>query len=202
MNKLILIAIFFLNIYITMYAQTSATVVNLNPKTLPLANGTIYAVAIQTDGKIIVGGAFNAYDGISRNGINRINIDGSLDNSFIQGPAANNTVHAVALQKDGKIIIGGSFTSYDTVDRNHVARLNIDGTLDETFKSKMGANDIVYSVAVQANGKIMITGSFTSYDGISRKGIARLNTNGSLDLTFDLSMVDGKISKKSDFKCN
>ncbi len=183
-------------------AQSSKNEVIFYPKIGTGANGTIYAVAVQTDGKIIVGGAFNAYDGISRNGINRINADGLLDNSFIQGPAANNTVRAIAVQKDGKIIIGGSFTSYDVVERNHLARLNIDGTLDETFKPKMGANDIVYSVAVQANDKIMITGSFTSYDGISRKGIALLNTNGSLDLTFDLSMVDGKISKKSDYKCN
>ena len=71
------------------------------------------------------------------------------------------TVFATAVQPDGKILIGGSFTSVLGVARNNIARLNTDGTLDTAFNPN--ANGAVYSIAVQADGKILVGGSFTQH---------------------------------------
>src|SRR5207253_10841109 len=72
-------------------------------------------------------------------------------------PNANDTVRVVVVQPDGKILIGGDFTTVLGVTRNHIARLNPDGTLDTAFNPN--ANDDVYTIAVQADGKILAGGS-------------------------------------------
>ncbi|MBK9075859.1 MAG: delta-60 repeat domain-containing protein [Flavobacteriales bacterium] len=149
------------------------------------ADAVVRTTAMQSDGKIIIGGSFTSYDGIGRNSIARLNADGSLDIGFNPGTGANNPVHSITLQPDGKIIIGGDFTNYNGTGRNRVARLNTDGSLDTGFNPGIGANSTVYSTLLQADGKIITCGSFTSYNGSSRNRIARLNTNGSLDLTFN-----------------
>ncbi|MEX2579245.1 MAG: MBG domain-containing protein [Verrucomicrobiales bacterium] len=149
------------------------------------ANDRVYSVAVQADGKVLIGGRFSSYDGVTRNRIARLNADGSLDTSFDPGSGASGTVYSVAVQADGKVLIGGWFSSYDGVTRNRIARLNGDGSLDVGFDPGTGANDRVYSVAVQADGKVLIGGRFSSYDGVARNRIARLNVDGSLDTGFD-----------------
>ncbi|PYI82476.1 MAG: hypothetical protein DME26_17490 [Verrucomicrobia bacterium] len=124
---------------------------------------------------------------------------GDLDLSF--NPNVDGTVHSTALQPDGKIIIGGTFTFVGGVARNNLARLNADGSLDPGFNSKASFN--VTSMAVQADGKIVIGGGFTSVDGTTRNRVARLNPDGSLDTGFNpdandfvyntVVQVDGKI---------
>ncbi|MFI5224848.1 MAG: delta-60 repeat domain-containing protein [Nitrospirales bacterium] len=74
----------------------------------------------------------------------------------------------MAIQGDEKIIIGGYFTSYNGTERNHIARLNADGTLDNTFNTGTGANEHVSTTAIQSDGKIIIGGSFTSYNGTGK----------------------------------
>jgi len=145
----------------------------------------IFSSAIQNDGKIIVGGGFSSYNGVSRNRIVRINSDGSHDASFNPGTGADNSILRVILQSDGKIIIAGTFTVYNGVSRNRIARLNGDGSLDLSFNPGTAANDVVRTCAIQNDGKIIIGGDFTSYNGTSRNRIARLNSDGSLDLTFN-----------------
>lgn len=110
---------------------------------------------------------------------------GSLDLSFDPGTGASWSVRAVAIQSDGKILIGGQFTSYNGTPRDLIARLNVDGSLDMTFDPGTGADYGVRTIAVQSDGKIIIGGAFNFYNGTPRKGIARLNTDGSLDATFD-----------------
>jgi uncharacterized delta-60 repeat protein len=149
------------------------------------ANGSIYALMLQNDGKIIISGFFFAYDGILRRYIARTNADGSLDYSFDPGIGANDYIYSMALQSDEKIVIGGWFTTYNGLSRNCVARLNTDGSLDASFNPGTGANSYIYSVVLQGNGSIIIGGNFTSYNGTARSGIARLNTDGSLDTSFD-----------------
>jgi uncharacterized delta-60 repeat protein len=90
-----------------------------------------------------------------------------------------------AIQSDGKIIIGGSFTTYNGTLINNIARLNADGTLDLTFNPGTGANDSVLGTAIQSDGKIIIGGGFTSYNGTAINRIARLNADGTIDLTFN-----------------
>jgi uncharacterized delta-60 repeat protein/uncharacterized repeat protein (TIGR01451 family) len=148
-------------------------------------NHVVNHSAIQSDGKIIIVGLFTSYNGTSRNGVARLNMDGSLDTGFNPGTGANNYVLTTCIQTDGKIIIGGQFTFYNGTARNYIARLNTDGSLDATFNQGTGANLFVTSIAVQSDGKIIIGGQFTYYNGTARNRIARLNTDGSLDTGFN-----------------
>jgi uncharacterized delta-60 repeat protein len=144
----------------------------------------IWASSIQSDGKILIGGDFTSYFGVSRSKIARLNTDGTLDTSFNPGTGANGTIHKIAIQNDGKIIIGGDFTVYNGITRNRIARLNTDGTLDTSFNPGTGANDGVYTISIQGDEKIIIGGNFLTYNGIIKEFIARLNSDGSLDNTF------------------
>jgi len=164
----------------------------------PGANAWVFAVAVQADGKILVGGDFTTLGGggtgtTPRNRIGRLNANGSLDTSFNPGPGANNVVRAVAVQADGKILVGGDFTTLGqgvlfSPTRNHIGRLDVDGSLDTSFNP--GASDRVWAVAVQADGKILVGGAFTTLGGggfgtTTRNRIGRLNADGSLDTSFD-----------------
>ena len=149
------------------------------------ANSTIETIALQSDGKILIGGSFTAYDATPRNFIARLNANGSLDTTFDPGTGASVTVYEITLQPDGKILIAGQFVTYNGTTRDRIARLNANGSLDTTFDPGTGANSIIEAMALQSDGKILIGGYFTTYDGTVRSYIARLNANGSLDTTFD-----------------
>jgi uncharacterized delta-60 repeat protein len=149
------------------------------------ANDWILATTIQSDGKIIIGGDFNTYNGAASNHIARLNADGSLDAAFYVGSGADGTVWNTSIQSDGKIIIGGIYTMYNGIARNRIARLNADGSLDATFDPGTGANNDITATAIQSDGKIIIGGGFITYNGTARNYIARLNTDGSLDVIFD-----------------
>ncbi|MDP7281434.1 MAG: Calx-beta domain-containing protein, partial [Candidatus Poribacteria bacterium] len=148
-------------------------------------NGSVRAMAIQPDGRAILVGFFTSVNGESRNGIARLNYDGSVDGTFNPGGGADNPVHDVVLQQDGKLIIVGDFASYNGYNRSRVARLNNDGTLDKGFDVGTGADLLVNSVVVQPDGKILIGGDFAHFDGNALTGIARLNNNGGVDVSFD-----------------
>ena len=149
-------------------------------------------IVLQPDGKIVIAGAFLFYNGVPRNRVARINADGTLDTSFNPGGGANNWVLCMALQPDGKILIGGLFTLYDGTPRSHIARLNSNGTLDSSF-SAVVPNDVVRSIIVQPDGKILIGGDFTAVNGFSRNHIARLNDNGTLDSFQPVSGSNGVV---------
>ncbi|MBI2924699.1 MAG: DUF1929 domain-containing protein [Verrucomicrobia bacterium] len=150
------------------------------------ANGTVNAVGVQSDGKILIGGDFTTVNDQTRNQIARLNADGSPDLGF--NPSANGTVNAIALQSDNTILIGGNFTTVNSISRSRIARLNAGGGLDPGFDPSTGAtggaDPAVYSVAVQADGKVLIGGGFTTVSGTSRNRIARLNASGGLDISF------------------
>ncbi len=148
------------------------------------ANNSIYSTALQSDGKLIIGGIFTSFNGTAINRIARINPDGSLDASFTTGSGADGDIQSISLQSDGKIIICGAFTTYNGTLINRIARLNSDGSLDLTFSVGAGANGLVRASKIQSDGKIVVSGDFTSYNGVLINRIARLNTNGSLDATF------------------
>lgn len=149
------------------------------------ADHYIYGRAIQDDDKILVGGEFKSYFDTPINRIVRLNADGSIDGTFNPGTGADSTVYKIVIQGDGKIIIVGYFTSFDGVSRNRIARLNSDGSLDTSFDPGLGADNIVFGVTLLTGGKILIGGAFNSYNGSSRKYIAKLNSDGSLDNTFN-----------------
>jgi uncharacterized delta-60 repeat protein len=170
-------------------AQDGANDATFNPIDIGLGDGPddeVHATAIQSDGKIIIGGNFTKYNGMTMNHIARINTDGSVDPSFNLGTGASSHVNSIFIQSDGKIIIGGFFNTYNGSPSKCIARLNSDGSLDATFNVGGGANSSVDAIAIQSDGKIVIVGSFDSYNYTQRSGIARLNTNGSLDPTFNI----------------
>ncbi len=148
-------------------------------------NGPVTCTAVQPDGKIIVSGGFSTYNGTARNFIARLNADGSLDTSFDPGSGANDAVNTISVQGDGDIIIAGYFTSYNGTARNRIARLNSDGSLDTAFNPGSGPGNIVQCSVIQPNGRILIGGYFTTYNGTARGHIARLFADGSLDASFN-----------------
>ncbi|MDQ3801110.1 MAG: FG-GAP-like repeat-containing protein [Acidobacteriota bacterium] len=149
-------------------------------------------VVLQPDGKVLIGGSFSNIAGLTRNGIARLNADGSLDTSFNPLGGANGAVLDVALQADGKVLLGGEFTIVNGESRSFAARLNADGSIDTTFNAI--SNSLVIAIKTQADGKILVGGSFTSIGGAARNRIARLNPNGTIDLTFNVGTgTDGNV---------
>ena len=150
-------------------------------------NNSVYSLALQPDGKVLVGGEFTSYNGTTRNRIARLNADGSLDTSFSPtGSGLDNSLRSVVVQPDGKVLVGGFFIKFNGTARNLIARLNADGSLDTSFApTGSGLNDAyLYSLALQPDGKVLVGGSFTSYNGTARSHLARLNADGSLDTSF------------------
>jgi uncharacterized delta-60 repeat protein len=164
-------------------ADGSLDTTGFNPGTG--ANNYVLSTAVQPDGKILIGGGFTSYNGTSRLGIARLHADGTLDTGFNPGTGADSLIATIAIQTDGKIIIGGAFASYNGTGRNRLARLNTDGTLDASFNPGTGANGTISTLEVQPDGKVIIGGAFTNYNGTSRNSIARLNTDGTLDASFN-----------------
>jgi uncharacterized delta-60 repeat protein len=139
------------------------------------------------------------------NGYYKLNADGSNDTSF--SPPNQSTasvfISSAVIQSDGKIVIGGVFSQIGTVSRGRVARLNANGSLDTTFNPPTGANNKVWDLDVQADGKVVIVGDFTSVNGNnSRKYLARLNADGSLDTSFApvVNTVAGSLSNLTSVK--
>ncbi len=161
------------------------------------ADNPINALAetfVGSDRKLLIGGSFSVFNGTPRRSIARINEDGSVDQSFQTSAGANGTVNAIVVQRDGKVLIGGDFTSVGGVPHNFVARLNVDGSVDTTFDAGFGTDGSVRALAVQSDDKILIGGTFQSVSGVAVRSIARLNSDGSLDSTFNSgSGFDGSV---------
>jgi len=104
------------------------------------AGGTVHALAVQADGKVIVGGDFTSFNNFPYHHLVRLNLDGSVDPAFNAdtGATVNGSVHAIVIQPDGQILIGGVFATVNGVSMNHIARLNPDGSIDESFRSGSG----------------------------------------------------------------
>ena len=151
-------------------------------------NDTIRSVVVQPDGKIIIGGFFTRYNNLTRNRIARLNPNGSLDTGFDTSIGANTFIWTTGLQVDGKILVGGGFTSINGTTRNRIARLSSDGTLDATFDPGTGADSPVYKILIQPNGKIFLGGGFTNFAGVSRKKLVEILPNGALDTNFGANL--------------
>jgi uncharacterized delta-60 repeat protein len=148
------------------------------------ANGAVDCIAMQNNGKIIIGGSFSTYNKKNVNGIVRLNNEGTIDSTFNQGTGFNGVVNSIVIQNDGKIIIGGNFSLYNGISRNNILRINSNGTLDSTFNIGVGTNSVINSIAYQSDGKIIICGDFTTYNGLQANHITRLNSDGTIDSSF------------------
>ncbi|MBA2735927.1 MAG: hypothetical protein H0U50_03960, partial [Pyrinomonadaceae bacterium] len=147
-------------------------------------NADVYKVLRQPDGKILIGGEFTQIGMSERGRIARFNSDGSLDTTFNPPGGANGGVYDLDLQSNGKIVLGGAFTTLNgSNNQQRIGRLNADGSLDTEFVQTVNSN--VNAVKIQPDGKILIGGQFNRVQDVARFNIARLETNGSLDITFN-----------------
>lgn len=160
----------------------------------------IFAVTVQADGKILIGGQMSVYGATeSQSYIFRLENNGTWDTSFkaggyIYGPPGgafglNNAVRAIVVDSNNKILVGGDFTS----PRNYIARLNSDGTEDTTFNPGTGADAAVTHIALQSDEHIIIGGSFATVNGTNKAGVARLAATGSLDSAFGTGLYGGTL---------
>ncbi|CAB4869182.1 MAG: hypothetical protein F2799_03145 [Actinobacteria bacterium] len=159
-------------------------------------DGAVSAVVSIADSQTLIGGSFTHYDGTVTNRVAKLGADGLLDKAFSTnlGAGPNNAVSSVVEQADHKILIGGTFSQVSGAPRCGIARLNADGSLDTGFNPGGGATAVnskaqtkcswVSAIALQGD-KPIIAGLFASYNGTVKNRIARLNTNGSLDASFN-----------------
>jgi uncharacterized delta-60 repeat protein len=155
-------------------------------------SGTINDIKLQPDGKIIVTGGFTEYDGITVNSLARLNTNGDIDSSFNAGTGLDTAGIEIELQQDGKIIVVGTFTTFNGFSFNRIVRLNTDGSYDNTFTVASGADATVYDAVVQADGYVFIGGNFNAYHGIEYSKLASINAPSTLssnDFDFNSSSI-------------
>jgi uncharacterized delta-60 repeat protein len=160
-------------------AAFAATTDGFNPG----ADGDVYALALQPDGKILVGGAFGMLGGQAQYGLGRVNADGSLDTTFSAG-ISGGQVDSLLVQPDGKIVVGGAFTSLGGQTQPYLARLNPDGSLDTDFRPTL--NGAVEALGLQPDGFIIAVGDFTLVNAYLRPGVARIRPGGGIDENFSV----------------
>ena len=142
------------------------------------ANGTVRAVVIDPLGRIFIGGDFTSVNGTSANHIARLNATGSLDTSFVTGQGFNysGTVLALAIDAGGNIVVGGSFSSFNTTNVNNIVRLLPSGGLDPSFlpgtdsAPNLGTDQQVRAVAIDGLGNIVLGGDFLYVNGTNPIG--------------------------------
>ena len=149
-----------------------------------VTSGIVHTLAKDKDDRILVGGTFTKIKGVTTNRIARLLSDGTLDASFIIGTGASHQINTIAVQSDNKILVGGNFTTFSGISKNRIIRLNSDGSIDSSFNQGTGFDNDVEKIVVQPDGKIVVGGNFTIYNGISANKIIRLNSDGSIDATF------------------
>ncbi|HEY1171988.1 MAG TPA: immunoglobulin domain-containing protein [Verrucomicrobiae bacterium] len=154
-----------------------------------ISTGGYYRFAVLGDGRLIVADSL---------GVKRLNTNGTVDGTFNAGTGPNDEVLDFLALPDGKIILTGEFTSIGGQSRSGIVRLNSDGSIDNTFYAGTGFingafGPAVHSVVVQPDGKLLVGGAFTKYQGTTVSKIVRLNLNGTLDTTFTPPSIDNVV---------
>lgn len=181
----------------SMTAQSHGRVVRLNTNgtfdssfsTKSGFDGIVYSIEQQNDSKFIVGGDFDNFGGEKILNLARLNSDLTLDTTF-PGVEVNygfgiTSIKTLGIQSDGKLIIGGEFTSINNSVENKLSRINTDGSVDYTFSRSISGGDI-QSLVVQSDDKVVIGGDFTHYDGNPAGSIAQLNPDGTANTSFNI----------------
>lgn len=173
---------------------------NLNFDANEPATPSVNSMARQADGKLIIGGNFSKYNGAPRRFLARLLPDGTLDESFDPGGLAgiSNIVNAVAVQPDGKTVVAGGFLFFGNTRRNHLLRLNADGTLDETWNPVNQLNGrisgSVKTIIPLPGGKLLLAGSFSNFNlNNNIRNMVVLNADGTVDAGFTSPVVSGSI---------
>jgi uncharacterized delta-60 repeat protein len=144
-------------------------------------NGAIIDATMQSDGKLILVGSFSSFNGISANRIVRLNLDGSVDQTFNAGTGADGDIYSIRYNATtNKIVVSGNFTSFNGKNSSGLALLNADGSTVSTFSGLAISGGIATFAAQLNNGKILVAGSFNRYSDYLRQGFVILEANGQL----------------------
>lgn len=138
----------------------------------------VQTIELQPDGKILIAGKFQTTGAFQRFDIIRLNPDNSLDTSFDTGSGVDGAIRNVKVQIDGKVLIGGDFQHVNGVLRPVVARLNANGSLDDSFASNFQIYPFL-DLDVQSNGKVLVAGAENTPGLVYN--VWRLNADGSVD---------------------
>ena len=157
----------------------------------PFFSLAVNAVAPVAGGKVVVGGTISEIGGVALGNIARLNPDGSLDTGFVTGTGFNGLVKVIRVQDDGKLLVGGEFTTYNGAPCKQIARLNANGTLDGAFTTANGTGpngSRVNDIRIESGGKILVGGNFSSFNGVNGEGLVRLTSSGSRDAVNPLTL--------------
>jgi uncharacterized delta-60 repeat protein len=174
-------------------------------------SGSVENMHVQSDGKILLTGFFRFYvqpdfqltsslgldsvhlDSVQVNGLVRLMPDGSLDSTYNydlakhmgkEGP--NGFINRSIMLPDGKLLVAGTFTKFNGQAVNRIARLNTDGSVDASFVVGAGADQSIENMERQADGKVLLVGSFNNFGGLNVPHIVRIQANGVVDPTFNV----------------
>ncbi|ANB18815.1 delta-60 repeat domain-containing protein [Dokdonella koreensis] len=150
--------------------------------------GSISALALESDGSLLIGGRFTSVSGAPRSGLARLHADGTHDAGF--DVAVDADVMAIQVLPDGRIVIGGWFTTVQGAARSHVARLSAAGVLDAGFAPAVPDDVLlnVQGIVLQADGTLLIGGFADTYFG----HVLKLGADGAIDPDFRVT-TDGPL---------
>jgi uncharacterized delta-60 repeat protein len=132
------------------------------------------ALALQPDGKVVVGGYFTSVNGTARLNLARLTTNGLLDATFAPPATPNGAVITVAIQPNGRVLVGSGYGNDGTPATTPLLRLLDTGALDPSFGTTATPNDAVAALLMQPDGAIVVGGSFTTAGGQPAVGVARL----------------------------
>ena len=145
----------------------------------------IKKIVIQSDGKILIGGAWEYFNGLLSFGIIRLNSDGTKDTTFNVGGNGLDSVNDISLDSSGKILAVGEFGFFNNTDiPDNLVRLNSNGTIDSTLNIGSTFNYLTNTISILTDGKLLIGGEFTIFNGYNQNKLIRLNNNGTVDTSF------------------
>ena len=144
------------------------------------ASDSVFTMAVDDDGTVVIGGLFATVDGAANQGIARLGATGVPKEGFFTGGGFNSVVRDVAFDADGNILAAGGFVNFDFTESIRVSRLLPTGALDPSLSVGSGPDGLVLGVAPAAAGGVFIAGAFEDVDGEASKRVALLAADGRL----------------------
>lgn len=144
-------------------------------------NGSVHDGYLQEDGKLILVGNFTKFDGTTSNRIVRLNANGLVDNTFKIGVGADKVINSITYNATTKkYLLAGQFNTFNGYQSQGLILLNSDGSVDKSFNSLGFGNGYPTFAKQISDGKVLVSGVFDGYHGISRANFMLLDGDGSL----------------------
>lgn len=160
-------------------------------------DGPVDSIALQSSGKIIVGGRFTHVNGVAQPYLARLSTNGALDTTFASGMKLNNSVSEVIVGRRDAVFVAGAFNSYSlgslSVLAPHLLKLSASGEVDADFLANLfsGFDTNTNALALDSSGALYVGGSFALFNNLPRSKLLKLNADGTEDSTFGAAMASG-----------